>query len=117
MTVVGSQRMVQYDDTGADEAVRVYDRGMDFVHPTTFGEHQLTYRSGDIIIPRLEAAEPLGLELADFANAIRTGEHAALARRGSGSRSCWRWRPPRSRCAAAASPSTSPAAPCAPPPS
>jgi predicted dehydrogenase len=74
MTVVGSRRMVQYDDTGADEAIRIFDRGMDFVHPTTFGEHQLTYRSGDIVIPRLEAAEPLGQELADFARAIRTGE-------------------------------------------
>jgi predicted dehydrogenase len=82
MTVVGSRRMVQYDDTGADEAIRVYDRGMDFVHPTTFAEHQLTYRSGDIVIPRLEAAEPLGQELTDFARAVRTGEqprsHARL---------------------------------------
>src|SRR3954468_2439745 len=82
MTVVGSRRMVQYDDTGADEAIRVYDRGMDFVHPTTFAEHQLTYRSGDIVIPRLDAAEPLGQELSDFARAIRTGEtprsHARL---------------------------------------
>jgi predicted dehydrogenase len=82
MTIVGSKRMIQYDDTGADEAIRVYDRGMDFVHPTTFAEHQLTYRSGDIVIPRLEAAEPLGQELADFARAIHTGEqprsHARL---------------------------------------
>jgi predicted dehydrogenase len=73
MTVVGSHRMVQYDDTAADEAVRVFDRGMEFSPPKTFGEYQLTYRSGDMIVPRLEAAEPLALELADFAEAIRTG--------------------------------------------
>jgi predicted dehydrogenase len=73
MTVVGSHRMVQYDDTASDEAVRVFDRGMEFSTPETFGEYQLTYRSGDIIVPRLEAAEPLSLELADFAHAIRTG--------------------------------------------
>ncbi|HEX4692746.1 MAG TPA: Gfo/Idh/MocA family oxidoreductase [Solirubrobacteraceae bacterium] len=73
MTLVGSRRMVQYDDTGADEAVRVFDRGLDFVQPTTFGEHQLAYRSGDIVIPRLEATEPLAQELKDFATAIRTG--------------------------------------------
>jgi predicted dehydrogenase len=82
MVVVGSQQMVQYDDTANDEAVRVYDRGMDFKTPTTFGEHQLSYRSGDIIIPRIAAAEPLGLELQDFANAILTGtrprSHAEL---------------------------------------
>src|SRR4051794_39555531 len=64
MVVVGSQKMVQYDDTANDESVRVYDRGMDFTDPTTFGEHTLSYRSGDIVIPRVGAAEPLGLELA-----------------------------------------------------
>jgi predicted dehydrogenase len=73
MTVVGAQRMVQYDDTASDEAVRVFDRGMEFSTPKSFGEYQLTYRSGDMIVPRIEAAEPLSLELADFAHAIRTG--------------------------------------------
>ena len=59
MVIVGSQRMVQYDDTAADESVRVFDRGMDFKEPANFGEHQLSYRSGDIVIPRVDAAEPL----------------------------------------------------------
>jgi predicted dehydrogenase len=77
MVVVGSKRMVQYEDTSSDESVRIYDRGLDVSvteAPATFGEYQLTYRSGDIVVPRIEAAEPLGLELADFANAIRTGQ-------------------------------------------
>jgi predicted dehydrogenase len=77
MIVVGSKRMVQYEDSSSDESVRIYDRGLDVSvteAPATFGEYQLTYRSGDIVIPRIEAAEPLGLELADFAHAIRTGE-------------------------------------------
>jgi predicted dehydrogenase len=82
MVVVGSKRMVVYDDTAVDGAVRVYDRGFDFSEPANFGEHQLTYRSGDMIAPRLDAAEPLGLELADFVRAVRTGErprsHAEL---------------------------------------
>jgi predicted dehydrogenase len=82
MVIVGSQQMVQYDDTANDEPVRVYDRGMDFKTPSNFGEHQLSYRSGDIIIPRVNAAEPLSLELEDFAHAIRTGarprSHAEL---------------------------------------
>jgi predicted dehydrogenase len=73
MVVVGSQRMVQYDDTAADESIRIYDRGMEFSTPENFGEHQLSYRSGDIIVPRLDAHEPLSLELEDFARAIRTG--------------------------------------------
>lgn len=77
MVVVGSKRMVSYEDTSSDESVRIYDRGLDVSMaeaPATFGEYQLTYRSGDIVMPRIEAAEPLALELADFAHAIRTGE-------------------------------------------
>jgi predicted dehydrogenase len=77
MVVVGSKRMVQYDDNSSDESVRIYDRGLDVSTveaPATFGEYKLTYRSGDIVVPRIEAGEPLGLELADFAHAIRTGE-------------------------------------------
>jgi predicted dehydrogenase len=77
MVVVGSQRMVQYEDTSSDESVRIYDRGLDFSQveaPATFGEYRLTYRTGDMVAPRIEAAEPLSLELADFARAIRTGE-------------------------------------------
>jgi predicted dehydrogenase len=73
MVIVGSKRMVQYDDTAADESVRIFDRGMEFKEPANFGEHQLSYRSGDIVVPRVEAAEPLSLELEDFAHAIRTG--------------------------------------------
>jgi predicted dehydrogenase len=76
MVVVGSKRMVQYEDTSSDESVRIYDRGLDVSlaeAPATFGEYRLTYRSGDIVVPRIDAAEPLGLELADFARAIRTG--------------------------------------------
>lgn len=73
MVVVGSKRMVQYDDTSVDDAIRIYDRGLDLGQPATFGEYKLTYRSGDMVAPRLDAAEPLGLELADFATSVRTG--------------------------------------------
>jgi predicted dehydrogenase len=76
MVVVGSKRMISYEDTSSDESVRIYDRGLDFSEveaPATFGEYQLTYRSGDIIVPRIDAAEPLSLELEDFAHAIRSG--------------------------------------------
>jgi predicted dehydrogenase len=75
MIVVGSQRMVVYDDTASDEPVRIYDRGMDMLppEPANFGEHQLIYRTGDVVIPRIEPQEPLRLELEDFARAIRTG--------------------------------------------
>jgi len=84
MVVVGSHRMVQYEDTAADDSVRIYDRGLDFSEPpANFGEYRLTYRTGDMIAPQIEAAEPLGLELQDFASAIREGtEPVSNARLG-----------------------------------
>jgi predicted dehydrogenase len=82
MVIVGSRRMVQYDDTAADESVRVFDRGMELAEPSNFGEFQLSYRTGDIVVPRVEAAEPLSLELQDFVRAILSGQkprsHAEL---------------------------------------
>ena len=49
--------------------------------PTNFGEHQLTYRSGDIVIPRVDAAEPLSLELAGLRARDPHRRDPALARR------------------------------------
>ena len=81
--LVGSERMVIYDD-GAPEPVRVFDRGVVYKDPETFGEYHLSYRSGDVISPRVESHEPLGLELADFVKSIQTDDqmafNAAIAR-------------------------------------
>jgi predicted dehydrogenase len=71
-TIVGSQKMIVYDDT-SNEPVRVFDSGVMLRDPETFGEYKLTYRTGDIVSPHLNVAEPLKLELEDFAQAILTG--------------------------------------------
>jgi predicted dehydrogenase len=71
-TIVGSEKMVVYDDTGT-EPVRVFDSGVTLPNPETFGEYRLTYRTGDIVSPRVDAREPLALELADFVAAARNG--------------------------------------------
>lgn len=71
-TVVGSHKMVVYDDTSV-EPVRVFDSGVNLPDPSSFGEYRLTYRTGDIVSPRIAVAEPLALELADFCAAIRGG--------------------------------------------
>ena len=47
--VVGSKKMVVYED-GAAEAVKIYDRGVEYKDPETFGEYQLSYRSGNILV-------------------------------------------------------------------
>jgi predicted dehydrogenase len=71
-TIVGSRKMVVYDDT-SNEPVRVFDSGVMVDDPETFGQYKLTYRTGDILSPHVEAAEPLALEVTDFCEAIRTG--------------------------------------------
>ena len=71
--VVGSQRMVVYEDGGA-EAIKIYDRGVDYKEPESFGEYQLSYRSGDILSPHLAGDEPLALQLEDFVCAISNGD-------------------------------------------
>ncbi len=81
--LVGSEKMVVYED-GAPEAVRVFDHGVVYQDPETFGEYQLSYRTGDITSPKLETTEPLAAQIADFVAAARTGAHrpeqARLAR-------------------------------------
>ena len=71
-TVVGSRKMVVYDDTSS-EPVRVFDSGAVLPNPETFGEYKLSYRTGDIVSPHLEVAEPLFREMSDFCRAIRDG--------------------------------------------
>ncbi|HWX09381.1 MAG TPA: Gfo/Idh/MocA family oxidoreductase [Gaiellaceae bacterium] len=70
--VVGSEKMVVYDDT-SNEPVRVFDSGATPPSPQTFGEFKMSYRSGDVVSPRIDAAEPLVHEMLDFCEAIRTG--------------------------------------------
>lgn len=64
--------MVVYEDTSSEQ-VRIFDRGVEVMHPETFGEFQLSYRSGDILTPRIDADEPLRLEVEDFVDSIREG--------------------------------------------
>lgn len=71
--VVGSKKMVVYED-GAAEPIKIYDRGVDYKDPETFGEYQLSYRSGDILTPNLPNHEPLSLQTGAFIRAMSTGE-------------------------------------------
>jgi predicted dehydrogenase len=69
--IVGSERMVVYED-GSPEPVRVFDSGVIYRDPESFGEYYLSYRTGDIVSPRIDTTEPIVTELEDFVSAIRT---------------------------------------------
>jgi predicted dehydrogenase len=71
--VVGSKKMLLYDDTESVEKVKIFDQGVDFKDPQTFGEYQLSYRTGDIVSPKIPASEPLLLEASHFLECLETG--------------------------------------------
>ena len=56
------------------EPVRLFDHGVVYQDPETFGEYHLSYRTGDILAPKIDAGEPLALELAEFVRGVRTGD-------------------------------------------
>ncbi len=70
--IIGSSKMVVYDDTST-EPVRIFDSGASLPDFESFGEFQLAYRTGDILSPRIDASEPLALEVADFCAAVLDG--------------------------------------------
>ena len=70
-TLVGSKKMLVYDDTNPLEKIRVYDKGVDVLpHYDTFGEFHLSYRFGDIVVPKIHGGEPLKEECSHFIECI-----------------------------------------------
>jgi len=75
MTIVGSKRMVVYDDVESEGKVKVYDKGvLKMGDSQIFGEFQYRLHSGDINIPRIDMSEPLRNECAHFIECIREGK-------------------------------------------
>jgi predicted dehydrogenase len=73
-TVVGSKKMLVYDDVSSLEKIRIYDKGVTVLpHYDTFGEFQLSYRFGDIFIPRLDDSEPLKVACQHFIDCVKSG--------------------------------------------
>jgi predicted dehydrogenase len=73
LTVVGSKKMVEFDDAHPTEKLRIYDKGYDRPPAFTQFSEYLTIRHGDIHIPRLQMTEPLEAECAEFVRAVTTG--------------------------------------------
>ena len=73
-TIVGSNKMLVYDDTDPSEKIRIYDKGIEIKDPETYGEYQLIYRTGDVYSPRLDTSEPLKNEFEEFLHCVETRE-------------------------------------------
>ncbi len=71
-TIVGTKKMVVYDDMEPEEKVKIYDKGVEFSHEE-IAQSQVIYRTGDVHAPRIKSVEPLREEMAHFVDCIRTG--------------------------------------------
>ncbi|HPC60817.1 MAG TPA: Gfo/Idh/MocA family oxidoreductase [Verrucomicrobiota bacterium] len=72
MTVVGSQRMIVYDDTQPLEKLKIYDARVEVPpHYDTFAEFTYSYHYGDAYVPYIKQDEPLKLECQHFLSCIR----------------------------------------------
>ncbi|HOX09468.1 MAG TPA: Gfo/Idh/MocA family oxidoreductase [Candidatus Omnitrophota bacterium] len=70
-TVVGSKKMVVFDDIEATEKIRIYDKGVDW--SKNYGSYDafLTVRQGDIYIPKIDMVEPLKVECRHFIDCVK----------------------------------------------
>jgi predicted dehydrogenase len=77
VVVVGSDMRIVFNDLDPLERVRVFFKGVRALpneEPTTFGEHHLRLRDGDILSPSVPVLEPLKHECGHFLHCIRRGE-------------------------------------------
>jgi predicted dehydrogenase len=71
ITVVGSKKMVVYNDVESLEKIKIYDKGVEKPpYTNTFGDFQYSYRYGDVIIPNIRFTEPLRKECQHFLDCI-----------------------------------------------
>jgi predicted dehydrogenase len=74
MTVVGSQRMIVYDDVDNESKIKIYDKGVYRKGDPNYGEFQYRIHSGDIHIPKIDMTEPLANECAHFVECVLGGK-------------------------------------------
>ncbi len=74
LTVVGTKKMLVFDDMQATEKIWIYDRGVGEPKDALAYGEDLTLRFGDITVPYLKLSEPLELEMQHFLDCCRSGE-------------------------------------------
>jgi predicted dehydrogenase len=73
-TVVGSKRMLVYDDVEPKNKIMIYDKGVQVPpYSDTEAEFHLSYRSGEGVPYPLDWEEPLKVECQHFVDCVRQG--------------------------------------------
>jgi predicted dehydrogenase len=74
MTIIGSKRMIVYDDVAPLEKIRIFDARVERPpHYDTFAEFHYAYHYGDVYSPYIKQEEPLKMECQHFLDCIRAG--------------------------------------------
>jgi predicted dehydrogenase len=74
ITIVGSKRMIVYDDVIPQEKIKIFDVRVERPpHYDTFGEFHYAYHYGDVYCPHIKQDEPLKTECQHFVDCIRSG--------------------------------------------
>jgi predicted dehydrogenase len=74
MTIVGSKRMIVYDDVSQLEKIRIFDTRVERPpHYDTFAEFHYAYHYGDVHVPYIKQEEPLKTECQHFLDCINQG--------------------------------------------
>ncbi len=74
MIIVGSRRMIVYDDNAPLEKIKIYDKRVETPpHYDTFAEFHYSYHYGDMYAPYIKQTEPLKVECQHFIDCIRAG--------------------------------------------
>jgi predicted dehydrogenase len=73
MTIVGSKKMLVFDDMRSTEKIWIYDKGVAPAEALGYGE-DLRLRFGDITVPFVKLTEPLGTEVRHFLACVRGDE-------------------------------------------
>lgn len=66
----GEKKMLVWDDVVPDEKIKLYDKGVEVKNVEGRRNLLVSYRSGDIWIPKVEQIEALNAEIEEFANYI-----------------------------------------------
>ncbi|MEO1288819.1 MAG: Gfo/Idh/MocA family oxidoreductase [Chloroflexota bacterium] len=76
ITVVGTEKMIVFDDVEPVEKIKIYDKNVKSVAPytETLQEFHWSYQHGDVRIPRINFKEPLRLETQEFIDSVISGE-------------------------------------------
>ncbi len=75
VTIVGSKKMVVYDDLEPLEKIKIYDKGVEVIRRTdTYGDFSFSYHYGDMTAPYYRFEEPLREECKHFLDCIENGK-------------------------------------------